>query len=261
MMSDDPIILAAQRWYGYGEWSAPYWFVGPEPGMKKVECNNLRERCDAWLGLCKGRPQALVDSYAHHEAFHRLEYFTPTIKMKRPVLGLTLRPPLQDTWRQLIRMLLAFEGERTDNDMVGYYQSVKWGRKDAETCVLELSALAKRSLATIDPSGINPRDLFCERATYIRQMVGEGTRFVVLYGRGQRVLPYWHFIATGHADSGSFEVRRIGHWDAGFVNQGATAFALTAHPVNPGGKAPPDQYWIEVGQILKSRVPSQSSDA
>jgi hypothetical protein len=27
-----PKALAAQGWFGYGRWDAPYWFVGTEPG-------------------------------------------------------------------------------------------------------------------------------------------------------------------------------------------------------------------------------------
>lgn len=33
---------AARGWYGYGRWSSPYWFIGPEPGMKKAEGDNAR---------------------------------------------------------------------------------------------------------------------------------------------------------------------------------------------------------------------------
>jgi len=31
-LSTDFKALAAEKWFGYGRWSAPYWFVGMEPG-------------------------------------------------------------------------------------------------------------------------------------------------------------------------------------------------------------------------------------
>jgi len=27
--------VAARDWFGYGRWDAPYWFIEPEPGLKK----------------------------------------------------------------------------------------------------------------------------------------------------------------------------------------------------------------------------------
>jgi hypothetical protein len=32
----------ARSWYRYGQWDAPFWFIGPEPGMHKDEHDSLR---------------------------------------------------------------------------------------------------------------------------------------------------------------------------------------------------------------------------
>lgn len=47
----DVVAAASESWYGHGRWSAPFWFIGPEPGMKKREGENLVARCQAWLDL------------------------------------------------------------------------------------------------------------------------------------------------------------------------------------------------------------------
>lgn len=31
-IEEDPKVLAARNWFGYGRWDAPYWFLGMEPG-------------------------------------------------------------------------------------------------------------------------------------------------------------------------------------------------------------------------------------
>src|SRR5580704_14134374 len=72
----DPIELAAEHPYGYGCWNAPYWFIGPEPAMKKKEGDNLEERCRAWYDLCGGDYREMVDFRKHHEAFHQMRFFT-----------------------------------------------------------------------------------------------------------------------------------------------------------------------------------------
>lgn len=92
--------------------------------MKKAEGDNLQARCEAWerLGSLE-----LVDCIEHHREFGHTKWHDRTIRMKIPVDGRTMRPPTQDTWRQLIRLLLAFHGVRTDNDAVGDYQADRWG--------------------------------------------------------------------------------------------------------------------------------------
>lgn len=48
---------AAEKWYGYGTWDAPYWFVGKEPGGADDP-----EQCASWLRLGGGE---LIDCRQH----------------------------------------------------------------------------------------------------------------------------------------------------------------------------------------------------
>lgn len=252
-MSGDPIRLAAERWYGYGLWAAPYWFIGPEPGMKKAEGDNLRERCEAWLRLGGGE---LVDCAAHHRAFHHSRYHDRTIPMKMPVNEQTMRPPLQDTWRQLIRLLLAFKGDRTDNDAVGDYQCDKWGSATGETCVAELSSLAARSLSVE-----RDRDSYrLNRVQHLRERAVEmHPQFVVLYGRGRTELPNWNYIADGRTTGEGFAPLTMGTLRVGFAKRNGTVFVQTEHPVKTGAAAPPDEYWIIVAEKLRDMVTPRDS--
>lgn len=53
-------------------------------------------------------------------------------------------PPTQATWRQLIRLLLAYKGVSPDLDDVRAYQRDHWGHETGETCVIELSGIPAR---------------------------------------------------------------------------------------------------------------------
>ena len=174
------IAAAAESWYGYGRWDAPFWFIGPEPGMKSDEGDNLIARCEAWQKL--GSPE-LLDCVEHHRGFGHTKYHTPSSRMKVPVGNHSMRPPTQTTWRRLIMLLLAFKGARTDNDAIGHYQCEAWGSAKGETCVAELSALAANSLSVE-----RDRTAFRqERCAHLRQPMLESTpRFVVMYGLGAR---------------------------------------------------------------------------
>jgi hypothetical protein len=237
--------LAAENWYGYGRWNAPYWFIGPEPGKAKKEGENLLARCRAWLDLCPNGPQSggLIDSRDHHARFNRLEFFVPEHGKKRV--------PTQNTWRQLIRLLLAYENKPYDNECIAKYQAEKWGRRDGETCVAELSALAMNKLSQTQKL----RDKFrMARTMYLSKKIAE-TRpdFVVMYGGGKRTRKWWQMIACGNANGDCFESRELLGWTAYLTIRSSTVFVVSKHPVNPGGASPPDDYWIAIANEIKLR--------
>jgi hypothetical protein len=163
--------------------------------------------------------------------------------------GRDLRPPTQNTWKQLIYLQLSYEGKRNDIDAIGDYQSDEWGSAKGEACVAELSALAAQSLS-MNREG---RKTFrAARAEHLRKRAVEnGPKFVVMYGGGQELAPYWNLIACGKPETECFKTQTVADWDAGFARDGKTVFVRTAHPVNPGGKAPPGAYWEGLAQELR----------
>ena len=62
-MTADAKALAAESWYGYGRWDAPYWFVGMEPGGDDTHASY-----DAWLDLSESKSgDELIDCRQHHQ--------------------------------------------------------------------------------------------------------------------------------------------------------------------------------------------------
>lgn len=231
-MNADKLLTLAKLWYGYGTWSAPYWFIGPEPGMAKGEGDNLSERCEAWVRLGSSE---LLDCHAHHSAFGHTKWHARSIVMKAPIDGQALRPPTQSTWRRLITLLQAYKGGRTDNEAVGAYQAAEWGTSNGETLVAELSAIAANSLA-VERDREAFRD---ERCAHIRnRMLEHKPRFVVMYGFGAKQ---------------SYEKIAGTHFDAeGYAWAGETLCSLVAHPTAIPGK-PPD-WWVAKGRELRMMI-------
>jgi len=246
MLTDDPIMLAAASWFGYGRWNAPYWFIGPEPGMAKDEGDNLLARCRAWQILGSGE---LLDNLEHHRAFNHMKHHTRTIAMKVPINGRSMRPPTQSTWRQLIRLYLAFKGDRIDNDSIGDYQCTECGSANGDTCLPELSSLAANGFR-VERDRIKFRE---SRTVRLREMVIEHRpRFVVVYGGGKGLQAFWNYIACGTYEPNPYVIETIAGWEVGFNFGGQTKFVRTAHPVKAGGAAPPEDYWLGIAARLRS---------
>jgi hypothetical protein len=140
---------------------------------------------------------------------------------------------LQPTWKKLIRLLMAFQHRRTDNESLRAYQISRWGRTNGETCVIELSGLAAHNL-TIS----RDRDSFRQRRIeLIREKIRKNRpRFVVTYNLGARkswekiagcAFPYDDILATS-----------------------GTILALRPQPTAPG-RPSSNKYWEELGQQLR----------
>lgn len=80
----------ALRFYGYGRWDAPYWFIGREQGQALKENNDLQARYNAWLQL--GSPE-LCDCEEFSAAINEHSWHR--------------EGKLQSTWRPLILRLMA----------------------------------------------------------------------------------------------------------------------------------------------------------
>jgi hypothetical protein len=214
-MSD--LAHMAEHFYGYGRWDAPFWFIGPEPGMAKTG-DSLERRFESWKMLDSG---PVIDCAAHHRGFGYTKWHQS-------------HPPTQATWRQLIRLLLSYKGQPTDLEAVRTYQRDQWGSFTGETCVIELSGLASSSLRT-------PQDrktFLSMRLAYIRtQALRNRPVFIVMYGVGH--VKEWERITGAKFDAN------------GICRIGTTVAATSPHPVTRGLG---NEYWVTRGQSLRAVI-------
>jgi len=211
-------IEMARRFYGFGHWDAPFWFIGPEQGKGPKEADENDRRLNAWTSL--GRSELCDCREFHHKigetSWHRE------------------RPRLQPTWRSLMLLLKTRLDESPDHESLRAYQRDRWGRasvEQGETLAIELSGLAaKSSRVLID------RSLFREeRLEVIRERIRQyKPEFVIMYGMNERV--HWERIAGVELSPDTV------------VKVGATLFALTPHPI-AFGRTRSD--WVTLGVTLR----------
>jgi hypothetical protein len=206
---------AAREWFGYGTWTAPYWFVGMEPGGEGDGASH-----ESWVRLGGGE---LIDCRAHHldcdfTRWHGLD-----------------RPPTQPTWRRLIQLLLSYKGEPTNLDAVARYQRDLLGAARAETAIIELSAYHAVSMdVQVDRTAHRS-----DRIALIQRRLDEHVpRFVVFYGRSYQA-EYERVVGAPFGPGGAA-------W------RGKSLCILTPHPVAKSG--PPPAYWVGLGEAIKSAV-------
>ncbi len=204
-----PKELASQRWFGYGHWDAPYWFIGKEPGGADDP-----KTYDAWLALGGAE---LVDCHALDLAWggpDGMMYHAPGA-------------PVQQTWRPLIALLLAvLQAESTyDLEAIRKYQIERWGRDGGETAVLELSAV--NALTTAHREALRLANVDARIDLLRARLAAHKPKLVVFYGvtglaNGGSYLDYWNRIAGHELTLGEPLIDR------------GTVFVATKHPTSYG---------------------------
>lgn len=99
-MQLDSKLLATftTTFFGYGNLAADWWFVGMEEGGGHSD-DEISARLAAWRELGATPTVDIVDFGRRAGIDEHLQWFEGD------------RPPLQSTWRQLIRMILGARGE------------------------------------------------------------------------------------------------------------------------------------------------------
>ena len=117
--------------YGSGNYDGDCWFIGMEEGGGNT-LERVQTRIKAWQDL--GETE-LVDMYDFHILINYSEYFTNPVKLQR-------------TWMQYARIILAAKGLPSTTPDVKAYQRDIIGRKQSETCLLELLPLPSPGLSS-----------------------------------------------------------------------------------------------------------------
>lgn len=131
MLNDELLQAFITEFFGYGELSAPVWFIGMEEGGGN-SLQEIQERLDAWNR--RGR-QKVQDLARFHIEFGDDSRFVENA-------------PIQPTWRKIIRAILASTGVEPTDANIRDFQINKLGRKGGNIALLELLPLPKRSRTT-----------------------------------------------------------------------------------------------------------------
>ena len=233
---DNGIREKARYFYGYGRWDAPYWFIGPEEGGS----DDPAPRVAAWYRLQK--PE-LCDCRKFHALIGITEHHQD-------------KPPLVFTWRKLMLLLKAFQGEPCNlangrkklNDSLRNYQRDRWGMLRGETCVIELSGIPApdSSKARKLQSSLFSKEEFEQirqkRIVSVRQKLSDEKppALLVMYGKS-----HWNYFEC--IAGCSLPKESIDGFETGILKCGNKKIALAQHP----NFARRDSYWVELGKKLR----------
>jgi len=127
-LNDEFLKHFMATFYGSGNYSGDYWFVGMEEGGGN-DLAQVTARLNAWKEL--GGTE-LVDIYDFHMKIGFPQYFEKEVV-------------LQPTWKQQARIVLSAQALASEKEDVSEYQRDVIGRKNSETCLLELLPLPSPS--------------------------------------------------------------------------------------------------------------------
>ena len=237
MKLDDQLLNRfIHTFYGHGNFAGKYWFVGMEEGGGN-DLNEVSNRLSVWQKL---KEQELVDNADFHLGLDEIpRYFSDPVKLQR-------------TWMQLIRMVLFAEGKSANLNDLKAFQRDQLGRKDQNTCLLELLPLCSPDSSKwhyaewSDLPFLKNRDSYrnyCRewRCSHLRSLIEtHQPETVVFYSTGY--LKWWQEV-TGPAvifqeDNGV----RYGVF-------GKTQFLITHHPATVGVT---NEYFEKAGLKIQS---------
>ena len=231
-------LLAAymDHFYGYGTYRGDWWLVGMEEGGGR-SLDEVTTRLQLWDRA--GREELQDVAVFAQSPPDLSKWFTP-------------RPPLQPTWRGVVRLILAAEGRPTDAETARVYQGTALGRHGGNNCILELLPLPSHTVGHwmypdhFTLPDLRTRQTYVERVAprrvaHLRQRIQEHRpKFVVFYSRSYQ--SWWEQVAGvafGPEAAPGINLAR----------QGDTVFVMTKHPTYRGIRT---QYFVEAGQAIAS---------
>jgi len=197
-MLDDSLLLSFMTsFFGYGNLNADYWFVGMEEAGGET-AREVFDRVERWRELGK---TTVVDNYDLHRSVKDSN--------GRPLAYLFEgRPPVQRTWRGLIRIYLAASGQPAEsNEDVRAVQLEDWGRSHSNTCLLELLPLPSPGTGVWHYGEWSSIDFLLDRETYkaklthlrvslLKEMMLEyRPQFVIFYSMSSHYVHFWSEIS------------------------------------------------------------------
>lgn len=228
---DDQLLESMMhKFYGYGNYQGDYWFIGLEESGGDFA--NVNKRVNIWS---KRGEQEVEDVAEYHIAM--AEWSTN----------------IHPTWKGLIRIILSIKGYKNINTKhILDYQVNSLGRKNKETCLLELFPLpspatpnwfyGQHSRLPFLSDRDTYRDYCAEkRINHLNQKITEHQpKVVIFYGKGFEY--YWKKIA-GIKFQPTPEGFLVG-------KNKQTTFVIAKHPMAAGTS---NEYFHQIGKLITAK--------
>jgi hypothetical protein len=232
MINPQVLIDYMSDFVGFGDRSAPVWFIGLEQGGGE-SLAELQRRLAAWHDSGAGSFADLRD-YCERFGERRWHGASPRIQ---PTLG------------KLVRLLLAAQGQPTDSESVRRHQAEKFGCTSGGSVIAELMPLPSRNISEWIYSSLTDVPNLDSRESYLRRY--RPLRLALLQRTIREAAPKAvAFVGTSEIDTWS-EVAGVrfveGVGGAQWSQVGPTRFVVLTHPTAFGAK---NVYFEEIGRAL-----------
>ncbi|HPH98266.1 MAG TPA: hypothetical protein PK613_20455 [Anaerolineaceae bacterium] len=163
-MDDKLLQRYMETFYGYGNYAAPFWFIGMEEGLGN-EKEEIVRRLKQWN---ENGGKELEDLKEFYSAIGRPEFFT-LLENRNDI-------KLQSTWAQLCRIVLTATKQRCDTGAVKCFQKRRLGRISNDvpsrgTCLLELLPLPSPSLGDWNYEKWSKLEILSSRENYKKNLL------------------------------------------------------------------------------------------
>jgi hypothetical protein len=224
MVNDTLLEQFIRDFYGYGNFDAPYWFVGMEEGMRKISSSKklgkkLNKKLNAWDE--RGR-MPLQDLPEFSSALGGKKFFSE-------------KPRSVRTWSRIIHVLFGIKDEATHkpSQIKAYQREFLARAQDGDSCLMELLPLAAYDTNVWPPyKKISNIPCLKSRDIYVQQVrpnrIADLKRYIetyhpqvaVMYGKGN-----WNH----YAEIAGVEFHGTEMHDVKIGKNEKTLFVLTRH--------------------------------
>jgi hypothetical protein len=154
LFDDQLLSKFIQNFYGYGNYSGQFWFIGMEEGGGN-SFSEINTRLAVWANRGKNELEDLAE---YHKDIGLMHWFKE-------------KPRLQTTWNKLIRILLSSSGQIPTIEQVREYQQTLLGRLIGDTCLLELLPLPSPSIEQWVYAQYSQLPYLRDRETYRKECI------------------------------------------------------------------------------------------
>jgi hypothetical protein len=227
-----------EKFYGYGNWKSPIWFVGIEEGGGNSE-EEIKKRINSWFKF----QTDLIDIKQHHINIGLPEYF--------------IKGNLQPFWKKLIRIKLSIENKRCNNEIIRDVQKNNWGQLDSDNAIIELFPLPSpgenkwfyHKWANLNYLN-NRYDYYQKvsgfRIDYIKSKIQQHKPRIVFLCASNSMMYYWNKLVGLDFKQNSERVK-INKNYIRILKNNNTCFVQTPHPA----ALIPNNFWDQVGQEIR----------
>lgn len=235
-MKDSDLEMYIYNFFGFGNWKSKIWFIGIEEGGGNTK-EEVSSRLNSWLKY----KTDLIDNNIHHKNIGIYDFFD--------------RGKLQPTWKKLIRLKLAYEGKKAENNLIRNIQKNNWGRFNSDNALLDLFPLPSTTnsnwfynewskLPYLDTRKNYYNNVVDARVEYIQNKLKKHKPEIVIF-YSISMIDYWNRIVEDNFKDNSTKIMIDKNYIK-IIKKNDTKFVVTPQPAAVYS----NEFWDKAGKFI-----------